>query len=218
MGIIKKNIISNFAGTMWSAIMGLIFIPLYIKFMGLESWGIVGFFVCLQLVMKVPVWFVIERASALIGGTGWHRAMLIDNFIRHFFEWCLIGTRDNVNWGWSMWDVDNAYVGVGLSGGLVAFILFLCVFVYGYRTLGIARSSAEESGRDARLIWGLGASLFANTVGFFGIVYFDQSIIVWYALLAMIQVTATFVASEECQQPQAAPAGTDTYRSFAEPA
>jgi len=50
MGIIKKNIISNFAGTMWSAIMGLIFIPLYIKFMGLESWGIVGFFVTLQAI------------------------------------------------------------------------------------------------------------------------------------------------------------------------
>jgi hypothetical protein len=32
----------------------------------------------------------------------------------------------------------------------------------------------------------LGASLFANVVAFFGISYFDQTIVAWYALLAMI--------------------------------
>jgi hypothetical protein len=38
MSIIKKNIAANFAGNIWQTLMGLAFIPLYIKFMGVESY------------------------------------------------------------------------------------------------------------------------------------------------------------------------------------
>lgn len=41
---LKLNIIANYAGSMWSALMGVVFIPLYIRFMGIESYGLVGFF------------------------------------------------------------------------------------------------------------------------------------------------------------------------------
>jgi O-antigen/teichoic acid export membrane protein len=41
---IKLNIIANYAGSIWTALMGLAFVPLYIKFMGIESYGLVGFF------------------------------------------------------------------------------------------------------------------------------------------------------------------------------
>lgn len=44
MSNIKLNIIANYAGSIWSALMGLAFVPLYIKFMGIESYGLVGFF------------------------------------------------------------------------------------------------------------------------------------------------------------------------------
>lgn len=42
MTFLQRNIIANFSGSVWQALMGLIFIPLYIKFMGVESYGIVG--------------------------------------------------------------------------------------------------------------------------------------------------------------------------------
>jgi hypothetical protein len=158
-------------------------------------WGIVIFLLLLQMSMKSPVWFVMTRASGLMGGSGWHRSMLVDNFVRHFSQWWLVGTRANPDWGWSMWDVDNAYVSAGISGGLLSFILFIAVLVYAYRVIGRARKSAETSSRELRLIWILGATLFANTVAFFGIVYFDQSIVLWYALLTMIAVVPTFVPS-----------------------
>ena len=45
---LKKNIAANFAGSVWQALMGLIFIPIYIKFMGIEAWGLIGFFATLQ--------------------------------------------------------------------------------------------------------------------------------------------------------------------------
>jgi O-antigen/teichoic acid export membrane protein len=47
MSIIKQNIIANFAGNGWTALMSLAFVPLYIKFMGIESYGLVGIFVTL---------------------------------------------------------------------------------------------------------------------------------------------------------------------------
>jgi len=156
-------------------------------------WGAALGIVGLHLVMKAPVWMLIARAGGTLGGSGYHRAMLIDNFIRHFGEWWLIGTRNNANWGYDMWDVDNAFVAAGVGGGLIAFLAFIAVFVYAYKQVGKSRRLLRSSRKDDRLIWALGASLFANTVGFFGIIYFDQSILVWYSLLAMISATPAFL-------------------------
>ena len=50
MGIstVKKNIIANFAGSGWSALLALALIPVYVKFLGIEAWGVVGIFTSLQ--------------------------------------------------------------------------------------------------------------------------------------------------------------------------
>jgi O-antigen/teichoic acid export membrane protein len=53
MSQLQRNIIANFAGKTWSALMGLAFIPLYVKFMGIESYGLVGFFLTLQVVVSL---------------------------------------------------------------------------------------------------------------------------------------------------------------------
>jgi O-antigen/teichoic acid export membrane protein len=47
---LKKNIAANFAGSIWQALMGLVFIPLYIKFLGIESFGLIGIFATLQVI------------------------------------------------------------------------------------------------------------------------------------------------------------------------
>lgn len=184
-----------------AAILGLAMWPAR-KHMQAVRRGIVALLIVLQLCMKSPVWFVIDRVSGFLGGSGWHRAMLIDGFVWHFFEWCLIGTRDNGSWGWSMWDIDNGYVGAAFSGGLLNFMMFIAVMVHGYRIVGVARRSAERSHRDAHFIWAIGAALFANTVAFFGIVYFDQGIVAWYALLAIIALVPKFVPAAQGALPK----------------
>jgi hypothetical protein len=152
--------------------------------------------------MKAPIWFLINRVSALTGGTGWHRSELIDQFIRHFGDWWLIGTRNNAYWGIDMWDSINAYVNAGVEGGLITFILFVSLFVYAYRTVGRARKLAEYDRKNERLIWALGAAVFANTVAFFGITYFDQSVMAWYSLLVMVSVTTTFAVDARHSQTE----------------
>jgi len=47
---LKKNIAANITGSIWQALMGLVFIPLYIKFMGIESYGLIGIFATLQVI------------------------------------------------------------------------------------------------------------------------------------------------------------------------
>jgi len=47
VSIIKQNIIANFGGRAWNALMFIAFVPLYIKFMGIESYGLVGIFASL---------------------------------------------------------------------------------------------------------------------------------------------------------------------------
>jgi len=160
-------------------------------------WGIVTLLVCLQLVMKAPVWFLIAHVGGQTGGSGYHRASLIDNFVWHFSEWWLIGTRNNADWGYYMWDVDNAYVAAGVGGGLITFILFIAILVYAYKRIGTVRKLTEGSRKDAYLAWAVGSALFANTVAFFGVFYFDQSIIAWYALLVMVAVSASFIPSKK---------------------
>ena len=45
---LKKNVIANYLGQGWSALMGLAFIPLYIQYLGMEAYGLIGLFAVMQ--------------------------------------------------------------------------------------------------------------------------------------------------------------------------
>jgi O-antigen/teichoic acid export membrane protein len=49
----KLNLLANFAGTGWTALMGLAFIPFYVRLMGIEAFGLVGFFATLQAALQI---------------------------------------------------------------------------------------------------------------------------------------------------------------------
>jgi O-antigen/teichoic acid export membrane protein len=42
--MLKKNVIANFIGQGWTALMNFIFIPIYVHYLGVESYGIIGFY------------------------------------------------------------------------------------------------------------------------------------------------------------------------------
>jgi hypothetical protein len=158
------------------------------KNMRLVRWGIIGGLVVLQLLMKKPVWFVMDHIDLAGGSAGWDRAMLIDNFFRHIGYWWLIGTHDYVNWGDNMWDQCNQFVLEGERGGLIAFICFVAMFAVCFRKIGNARKVVEGDPKKEWFIWIFGTALFAQAMAYFGIDYFDQTQFVWYGLLVMISV------------------------------
>lgn len=53
MSSVKRNIIANYLGSGWVALMSLAFIPFYIRLMGAEAYGIVGVFISLQAMLSV---------------------------------------------------------------------------------------------------------------------------------------------------------------------
>lgn len=45
---LKKNVLANYLGQGWIALIGLAFVPLYIKYLGVEAYGLIGVFAILQ--------------------------------------------------------------------------------------------------------------------------------------------------------------------------
>ena len=45
---LTKNTLANYLGRGWEAIMGLAFVPFYIRYLGMEAWGLVGFMAMMQ--------------------------------------------------------------------------------------------------------------------------------------------------------------------------
>lgn len=169
-----------------AGVMGFCLWPIR-RIMGMVRWSIVAMLIGLHMVMKAPVWHLITRID--ISGSSYHRYALLDACIRHFWDWWLIGTRSNADWGWDMWDTANQYVETAQNSGLLGLIIFLAMLVFGFRYLGEARRGATEK-RQALFFWSLAVALFVHAVSFFGISYWDQSIVGWYVLLAFIGATA----------------------------
>ncbi len=50
---LKVNTVANFLGRGWYAAMSVLFVPLYIQFLGMEAYGLVGFFASLQMLFAM---------------------------------------------------------------------------------------------------------------------------------------------------------------------
>lgn len=197
LGVAAASVIPFAAGSstalfgFFGGLLGLCLWPLR-RHMRKLRWAIVIVLVSLHLVMKAPVWHLVSRVNLTGSSSSYHRYQLINQCIVHFWDWVLVGAKNYGSWGWDMWDLSNQYVAIADVSGLIPLLCFLTILVLGFRYLGKARRFAEDR-KQQFFIWALGASLFANVVAFFGISYFDQTIVAWYALLAMICATANSV-------------------------
>jgi hypothetical protein len=177
------------------------------KAMRIVRWGIVVMLICLHLVMKGPVWSLIAHIDIIGGNSADHRYQLVNQCILHFREWWLIGTSDNGNWGWDMWDTANQYVGTAESGGIVTLLFFIAIIARGFQSIGKARRAVSTDRTKQLFFWSIGAALFAHCAAFFGIGYYDQTIVSWDALLIMIIVStgAAVVVPEAASVPSRIP-------------
>lgn len=170
----------------WAAGIGTLVIWPLRRFTRAMRWSVVGMLALAQLVMRHPVWHLITDIDVTGGSSSWHRYMLVNECILHFKDWLLVGVPSTASWGFDMWDTANQYVAICDSSGLIPFLLFMAILVYGFKYLARVRRASKGTPRRARFAWALTAALFANAVSFFGISYWDQTQVVWYALLVMI--------------------------------
>jgi len=165
-------------------------------------------YVFLDLVMKAPAYFLIARIDLTGGSTGWHRARLIQSSIEHISEWWWAGTDytrhwmpTGVSWSPDHTDITNHYLLIGVIGGLPLMLLFIMIVWRGFRSVGeTLLLSALVPVNDRFLIWAAGASLFAHTVTFIAVSYFDQSFLFLYLTLAIItSLRAAALAESEVE-------------------
>ena len=45
---LRRDVLANYLGQGWQVIMALAFVPLYIKYLGIEAYGLIGIFVVIQ--------------------------------------------------------------------------------------------------------------------------------------------------------------------------
>lgn len=162
--------------------------------MRMIRWLLLLILIGLHIIMKAPVWALIGKVSELIGGGGWHRVMVIDAAIDHFNEWWFLGTDytrhwlpTGVSWSDKHTDITNNFVGVGIKGGFFSLMLFISILVYCFKDIGKRLKEIEYGEANFKFtIWCLGVSLFSHITAFFSISYFDQIIVFWYLLLAMV--------------------------------
>lgn len=183
-----------------AAVLGFLMWPIR-RHMRTVRWGLLFTIITLQIVMKAPVWSLIGRANIFSASRGYHREVLIDAFIDHFSEWFLVGIKSTYQWGpWylSAQDLTNQFLRVAADGGIVTLALFIAVISLGFRAAGKARRSFRRRLSMQKLSWAVGVALFTNVVAFFGCSYWDQVVILWYTLLAL--VSALFVISQKESQ------------------
>ncbi len=189
-------LITAHASTPWmslgAGLLGLGFWPLR-KRMRIVRWGLVLILVSLHLVMKAPVWNLIARVDITGSSSSYHRYTLVNQTIRHFSDWWLLGYRYYDQWDWDMWDTSNLFVAAALTGGLVTLVLVIAVFKRSFGAIGRARKRVSGDRKQEWFLWCLGSALFSCVVSCFGIAFLYQSQMVLFALPAFICV-ATFEA------------------------
>ena len=51
--LLGHNIIANYVGRTWTVALGILFIPVYLRFLGIEAYGLVGFYMALSGVLGI---------------------------------------------------------------------------------------------------------------------------------------------------------------------
>jgi hypothetical protein len=160
-------------------------------------WLILAGFVGLAMVMKAPIWFLIARLGSIFGGSAEYRSELIDQAVKHFNQWWLLGLSDTQDWmpthlANGNADITNQYIRDGLDGGLWGMLMYIIILTKCFSQLGKARKCQAQEGASQRgvgrekLFWCLGSAMVAHAVTQMSVEYFDQMKVAYYMLVAII--------------------------------
>ena len=184
--------------------------------------------ILLSLLMKAPIWYLLDRVSSITGGDGYNRAYLIDVSFQNLGKRLLavMPNTETVNWipyshpltGGA--DITNQFISFGLMAGVGAIALLILLLIRAFSGLGnaleVVRSSFQNKSENEFLLWGLGVLIATHIITWFGITYYDQFYVVWFLQLAAISSISTScvkVAVTEKEMAEVSPRETDYFES-----
>lgn len=81
---LKKNVIANYFGSGWTSVMNIVFVPYYIQYLGMEAYGLIGFYAMLQAcltLLDMGMSTTLSREMARFTG-GNHTSLSIRDLLR----------------------------------------------------------------------------------------------------------------------------------------
>jgi hypothetical protein len=152
-------------------------------------WFVIVSCVAVDIISNRSFYHVLASYANPVGGTGWHRARLIDLAIENFNQWWLLGCGGtDPGWGarlgmtWT--DITSHYITAGVLYGVGGIIALLGL-------LGSALILLIRAGRRAQdpvfrsWCWAVGSIFVVLAVAFVASTFFDQSRTFFYGLLGM---------------------------------
>jgi hypothetical protein len=163
---------STSSGPIMSAFfaIGALFMWHWRRRMRLCRWLAVFGYIGLDMLMKAPAYYIIARIDLTGSSTSWHRAVLIEVALAHLSEWWFAGTDYTRHW---------LPYGVPWSSNHMLLLM------------------ADLSIQSRFMIWALGTSLFAHSMTFISVSYFDQSVVFIYLTLAGISSTWSWTVKKK---------------------
>jgi O-antigen/teichoic acid export membrane protein len=172
MAAVKSNIVANFLGSGWNALMGLAFIPLYIHYLGMEAYGLIGAFVLLQAwlaLLDLGLTPTISREMARFDA-GTHNSQSIRDLVCSV-EWIYVLTAGAIALGVTLaspWLATNWLQAESLSTATVVDALTIAGGVIAVRWLaGLYRSAIIGLQRQ---VWLNGCTAIFATLRGMGVV------------------------------------------------
>jgi O-antigen/teichoic acid export membrane protein len=196
---LKNNVIANYLGQVWAVLIGLAFVPLYIKYLGIEAYGLIGIFVLLQawlVLLDMGMTPTLNREVARQAAGASSAESLRD--LVHTFEVICIGMAlliVGVLLAFSDWLAEDWLNASGLSGAVVSQALSIMGLVAGLRFVeGLYRGAIL--GLQMHVWLNVATSILATirAVGaVFVLIWIEASIEALFWWQALISVVALIV-------------------------
>ena len=210
MSQLKRNLVANYFGQGWAAVMGLAFVPLYIQYLGMEAYGLIGLFAVMQAwltLLDMGMTPTLNREMARYTA-GAHSPQSIRDLLRSLEILCfsLAAVIAVGVWAASGYLASDWLMAEKLPTAVVAQALSVMALVVALRFVeGIYRGSLYGLQRQ---VWYNGASAILATVRHGGAVAVlawvsptVQAFFLWQAFGSLIYV-AVFAASVHQSLPK----------------
>jgi O-antigen/teichoic acid export membrane protein len=212
---VKKNVIANYFGQVCQAVMGLAFIPLYIRYLGIESYGLIGIFGLLQAwltLLDMGMKPALGREMARFTG-GAHNAQSIRNLLRSIEVVGVVvaGALAVGIWASSGWLAIHWVTAKKLPSGVVAQAFAIMGFVSALRFLEDIYVSSIV-GLQRQVLQNTVASVFAvvRGVGAIGVLIWVSPTIhaffIWQGLVSLVSVSTFALVIHRILPPAPSPA------------
>jgi len=135
--MLKRNIVANYVGGVWTALMAVAFVPMYIKYLGDEAFGVIGISVTIQTFLAffdIGLTPMLTREMSRFTG-GAHAAEAIRSLMRtvEVVAWCIGALAMGAIWLSAHWLATEWLRSDNLAPADIAHALRIMAFVVGMR-------------------------------------------------------------------------------------